>query len=73
MEDAEICNLIHKGISEEQNDDLLAPFSASEIKEAPDSMHPNKSPGEDGMNLAFCQSFWDVVGQDVVNECLRIL
>lgn len=68
-----MCNLVTKGISEEQNEELLAPFLPFEIKEALDSMHPNKAPGEDGMNPMFYQRFRDIVGKDVVEECLLIL
>lgn len=46
---------------------------AANIKKALDSMHPNKAPGEDGMNSAFFQRFWDIVGIDVVGAFLGIL
>lgn len=36
-----------------------------EMKNAVFSMHPDKSRGPDGMNPAFYQQFWDVVGKDV--------
>ncbi|CAN1846005.1 LINE-1 retrotransposable element ORF2 protein [Linum perenne] len=32
-------------------------------------MHPDKSPGPDGLNPAFYQRFWDVVGPDVIQDC----
>lgn len=37
------------------------------------AMHLDKSPGPDGMNLAFFQNFWSIVGADVVSACLHIL
>ena len=36
-------------------------------------MHPDKSPGPDGMNPAFFQRFWSVVGEDVTQACLHFL
>ena len=52
---------------------LLAPFSAIEIKDALFYMHPDKSPGPDGMNPAFYQKFWHIVGEDVVLACLTFI
>lgn len=43
------------------------------MKEAIFSMHPDKSSGSDIMNPAFYQRFWDIIGPDVVQECLQIL
>lgn len=37
------------------------------------SMHPDKSPGPDGMNPAFSQRFWNIIGPDTVKECRQIL
>ncbi|CAN1788373.1 hypothetical protein LINPERHAP1_LOCUS18023 [Linum perenne] len=36
-------------------------------------MHPDKAPGPDGLNPAFYQTFWDVVGQDVIQDCKQWL
>ena len=52
---------------------LTAPFTEMEIKEAVFSMHPDKSPSPDGMNLAFFQRFWHVIGKDVCGACLNVL
>lgn len=56
-------------VSEEQNANLLLPFRDEEIKTAVFSMHPDKSPGPDGFNPAFFQTYWEIVGRDVVNFC----
>ena len=29
-------------------------------------MHPEKSPGDDGLNTSFYQIYWSIVGSDVV-------
>ena len=58
------------------NDDnafLTAPFTKMEIKEVVFSMHPDKSPSPDGMNPAFFQWFWHVIGKDVCGACLDVL
>lgn len=36
-------------------------------------MHPDKSPGPDGLNPAFFQYFWNIIGTDVSHSCLHIL
>lgn len=51
-----------KHISDHENEDLIAPVHADEVKDAVFSMHPDRSPGPDGFNPAFFQSFWNVVG-----------
>ena len=36
-------------------------------------MHPDKSPGPNGMNPAFYQRSWGIVGEDVTLNCLDFL
>ncbi|CAH9130192.1 unnamed protein product, partial [Cuscuta epithymum] len=66
-----IYSVEHK-VTIDQNSQLLQPLRAEEIKEALFSMHPDKSPGPDGMSPGFYQHFWDVVGPDVVACCQRM-
>lgn len=48
-------------------------FLAEDVKKAVDSMHLDKAPGKDGMNPAFFQRFWHIVGGDVTSACLEII
>ncbi|KAH9697393.1 reverse transcriptase domain-containing protein [Citrus sinensis] len=70
---AEVTQCVDTRITSEHNSMLLAFFSATEVKEAVFSMHPDKSPGPDGMNPAFYQKFWHIVGEDVVMACLTVI
>ncbi|KAH1098439.1 hypothetical protein J1N35_015360 [Gossypium stocksii] len=46
------------------NASLLAPFTEGEFKTSME-MHPDKSSGPKGLNLAFYQQCWPIVGGDV--------
>lgn len=52
-------------ITAEENELLIAEVTAEEVKSAAFSMHPDKSPGPDGLNPAFFQVFWNVVGGEM--------
>lgn len=56
-------------ITVEQNRKLEASITSEEVKIAVFSMHPEKSPGVDGMNPAFFQTYWTIVGLDVTLFC----
>ncbi|XP_074293371.1 uncharacterized protein LOC141620384 [Silene latifolia] len=60
-------------VSEQMNMLLREEYREEEIVEAISQMHPLKSPGPDGMNGLFYQSYWHVIGPDVVSSVLRIL
>ena len=66
-------DVITSMISNDDNSFLTAPFTEMEIKEAVFSMHPDKSPGPDGIYPAFFQRFWHVIGNDVCGACLDVL
>ncbi|XP_031101846.1 uncharacterized protein LOC116005747 [Ipomoea triloba] len=66
------CNpeLLHRipgRVTHEMNTALLRPIEPEEVKNAVFSMAPDKAPGPDGMTPAFYQSFWSVVGSDLIN------
>lgn len=60
-------------IDHTMNSILDAPFTASEIKRATFDMHPDKSPGSDGLPALFYQKFWYLIGENVIFEVLTIL
>lgn len=37
-----------------------------EVKQVLFQMHPDKSPGPDGMTAAFYQKYWSIVGVDLL-------
>ena len=69
----EVLGCVEKNITEDQSMMLLALFSAIEVKDALFDMHPDKSPEPNGMNHAFYQKFWNIVGEDVVQACLNFI
>ncbi|XP_074360805.1 uncharacterized protein LOC141701064 [Apium graveolens] len=60
-----------QSITEEQSHNLLVHVVEKEVKEAVFSMAPEKSPGVDGLNPAFFQTYWIIVGKDVVDFCAK--
>lgn len=60
-------------ITEEQNELVLVPATLDEVKKAVFSMHGDKSPGPDGLNPTFYQSFCHIVGVDVMNFCNQLI
>ena len=52
-------------ITDADNEFLLAPYTDIEIEDALFSMHPDKSPGPYGLNPAFFQRYWHIMGQEV--------
>ncbi|XP_031116377.1 uncharacterized protein LOC116020030 [Ipomoea triloba] len=60
-------------VSVSQNETLLRPFEADEVKAALYSMFPDKALGPDGMNPGFFQHFWELVGADVTSFVIKCL
>lgn len=56
-------------VTEAQNNMLTADLSFEEFTEATKSMHPDKASGPDGLNPAFFQHFWNLLGNEVFDCC----
>lgn len=63
-----ITSCVQAVVSAEDNSILTQPFLEQEFKEAIFSMHPDKSPGPDGLNPAFYHKFWDDIGGELFLE-----
>ena len=64
---------ISSTITNEINQQIIAPVTEWEVKLALFAMHPEKASGPDGMSALFYQKFWDIVKGDLtcmVNEFL---
>ncbi|XP_062089022.1 uncharacterized protein LOC133795584 [Humulus lupulus] len=66
-----VVSCITRAITPDQNLALLSPIGEEEVNAAIFQMHPDKSPGPDGMSPGFYQKYWHIVGSDVVNEVRR--
>ncbi|CAA0832090.1 Ribonuclease H-like superfamily protein [Striga hermonthica] len=60
-------------VTDSMNQYLCSPFSAEEVKKATFDLGPEQAPGMDGFPGLFYQRFWNIVGQDVCNEVLKVL
>ncbi|XP_062100071.1 uncharacterized protein LOC133805941 [Humulus lupulus] len=63
---ADVIDCLTPTITQEQNELMVRPIDDDEVKSALFQMHPDKSPGPDGMTPGFYQRFWPIVGSDVV-------
>ena len=61
--------LLWRHVTRSNNEDLIRPFTFDEFELAVEQMHPDKAPGPDGLNLAFYQFFWLVMGKEIFNAC----
>ncbi|XP_074342605.1 uncharacterized protein LOC141680216 [Apium graveolens] len=62
----EVTNCMENKLNADHNVMLLKPVEEFEVKEALFHMHPDKSPGPDGITPGFYQKFWHIVKEDVV-------
>lgn len=52
-------------VTEEQNARLTKEVTFEEFTVAFKQMHPDKAPGPDGLNPAFYQNFWNIMGAEI--------
>jgi len=64
---------VRNKISVDMKIELSAAFTAEEVVAAMRSMKSNSSPGPDGMPTLFYQTYWHIIGQDVIQFALHIL
>uniref|UniRef100_A0A2N9G552 Reverse transcriptase domain-containing protein n=1 Tax=Fagus sylvatica TaxID=28930 RepID=A0A2N9G552_FAGSY len=53
-------------VTDEMNTALLKDFTEKEVTQALKQMYPTKAPGPDGMSAIFYQTYWEVVGPEVL-------
>uniref|UniRef100_A0A803QJH3 Protein kinase domain-containing protein n=1 Tax=Cannabis sativa TaxID=3483 RepID=A0A803QJH3_CANSA len=53
-------------VDHSQNEDLLKPIQAEEVKQALFQMHPDKAPETDGVRPSFYETHWDIVGRNII-------
>ncbi|KAL8097405.1 hypothetical protein AgCh_030509 [Apium graveolens] len=56
-------------VSSSQNEELIAELTYEEFSTAVKQMHPDKASGPDGLNPAFFQQFWSMLGHEVFLCC----
>ncbi|XP_074352667.1 uncharacterized protein LOC141691812 [Apium graveolens] len=56
-------------VTEEQNSLLVRSVTSDEVEHAVFAMFPDKSPGVDGLNPSFFQTYWDIVKGDITKFC----
>ncbi|KAM6584214.1 hypothetical protein CsatB_011216 [Cannabis sativa] len=64
----EVVDCVSTTVSEGVNLELCQAVSEEEVRKAVFQMHPDKSPGPDGMTPAFFQKCWPIVGSKVVEN-----
>lgn len=52
---------------------LKSPFTIEEVILAMNNLKSNASPGLDGFTTLFYQSYWNIVGEDIISTILEIL
>uniref|UniRef100_A0A803NUS5 Reverse transcriptase domain-containing protein n=1 Tax=Cannabis sativa TaxID=3483 RepID=A0A803NUS5_CANSA len=67
---SEVLSCVSPRVTDDENAILIRPIEDQEVKDALFQMHPDKSPGPDGMNPKFFQKYWHIVGPDVI-ACVK--
>jgi len=61
---------VERKVTAEMNQLLMAPFSREEVKKALFSIGDLKAPGPDGLHAIFFKRFWNMLGDDLIDEVL---
>ena len=64
----QIKGLLPRKVTPEMNASLILIPSGSEIRDAVNSINGSKAPGPDGFSATFYQSYWNIVGPDVIRD-----
>jgi len=64
---------LDKRVTEAHNVSLLREITSTEVRDALFAMHPDKSPGPDGLSPGFFQHHWRIIGDEVVHFCQSVL
>jgi hypothetical protein len=64
---------INPKVTDVMNTNLLAPFSAEEVRKAMFSIGDYKAPGLDGLHAIFYKKFWNIRGDEITQEILQAL
>ncbi|XP_037491506.1 uncharacterized protein LOC119369321 [Jatropha curcas] len=66
---SQIIRLVQPLVDHNDNAELTKPFLDEEFRTALFQMNPDKAPGPDGLNPAFFQKNWSLLGVDISNSC----
>ena len=58
---------LDNGLSIEDMEELVKPFTTVEVEKAVFGMKHNKAPGPDGLPIEFYQKFWKLISKDVMD------
>lgn len=62
---------VQQNVTPSMNDGLTAQFTYEEVKKALFQIGDLKAPGPDGMHAVFYKRFWELLGDDLVEEVLK--
>jgi hypothetical protein len=68
-----LLDCVENKVTNEMNAALLQDFARDEVYAALKSIDNLKAPGPDGMPALFYKEYWDIVGDEVVTEVLKVL
>ena len=64
---------MEKKVADSMNARLLSQYTAKEVTMDLKQMHPTKVLCRDGMSPIFFQSYWHILGKDVISDVLDVL